>query len=129
MNTVRLWGLGLLLGVAMQARAGNTADGMDTWFGSVDNTTGMLISTSPTNGERGEIDVTDNADRRESISYGMNNHFTNSPDYTGNVGLRPPLSTTVENRVVLKWPLNASPASIGLLCKGGRSVLCFSILW
>jgi hypothetical protein len=129
MKTVRLWVLGLLLGVAVQAQAGNTADGMDTWFGSVDNTTGMLVSTYPTNGERGGIDVTDNADRRGSIPYGTNNQFNNSPDYTGNVGLPPTLSTTVENRIVLKWPLNASPASIGLLCKGGRSVLCFSFLW
>jgi hypothetical protein len=122
--------LGLLLGVAMQAQAGNTADGMDTWFGSVDNTTGMLISTYPKNGERGGMDVTDNADRHGSIPYGTNNQFNNfySPDYTENVGPRPTLSTTVENRIVLKWPLNASPASIGLLCKG-RSVLCFSFLW
>jgi len=130
MNTVRLWVLGLLLGVAMQAQAGNTwytphpADGMDTWLGRVDNTTGMLISTSPKNGESGGIDVTD--------AHGTNNQFNNSysPDSTGNVGLRPTLSvnsTTVENRIVLKWPLNASRASMGL-CKG-RSVLCFSFLW
>jgi hypothetical protein len=125
MKTVRLWVLGLLLGVAMQAQAGNTADGMDTWFGTVNNTDDMLISTYPKNGARGEIDVTDNADRRgdsdlhfgsKSIPHGTNNQFNNfySPDYTGNVGLLP---TTVENRIVLKWPLNASPASIGLLCK------------
>jgi hypothetical protein len=136
MNTVRLWVLGLLLGVAMQAQAGNTwytpdpSDGMNTWFGSVDNATGM-------HDERGGIDVTDNSDRRgdsnslhfESIPHGTNNQFNNfySPDYTGNVELRPTLSTTVQNRIVLKWPLNASPASIGL-CKG-RSVLCFSFLW
>ena len=151
MNTVRLWVLGLLLGVAMQAQAGNTwytpdpADGMDTWFGSVDNTTGMPISTYPKNGEWGGIDATDvySAERRgdsnylhfgfKSIPHGTNNQFNNfySPDYTGNVGPRPALSvnsTTVENRIVLKWPLNASRASIGL-CKGSRSVLCFSFHW
>jgi hypothetical protein len=111
MNTVRLWVLGLPLGVAMQAQAGNTgytpdpADGMDTRFGSVANTTGGLIAAYPKNGN-----VTDvyNADRRET------------PDVN---------STTVENRIVLKWPLNASRANIGLLCKASRSVLCFSFLW
>jgi hypothetical protein len=128
MNTVRLWVLGLLLGVAMQAQAGNTADGMDTWFGSVDNTTGMLISTYPKNGERGGIDVTDNGDRPGDSNYlHFGKSISYSPNYTGNVGLRPTLSTTVENRIVLKWPLNASRASVGL-CKG-RSVLCFSFLW
>jgi hypothetical protein len=145
MNTVRLWVLGLLLGVAMQAQAGNTwytpdtVDGMNTWFGSVDKTTGTLVSTYPKNGERGAIDVTDNPDRRgdstylhfgsQYIPHGTNNQFNNfySPDYTGNVGPRATLSTTVENRIVLKWPLNASRASVGL-CKG-RSVLCFSFLW
>jgi hypothetical protein len=120
MNTVQWWVLGLLLGVAMQAQAGNTADGMDTWFGS-DNTTGRLISAYPTNDEWGRIGVTDVANNRSSNFY--------SPDHMGNIGLRPTNSTTVENRIVLKWPLNASRANIGLLCKGGRSVLCFSFLW
>jgi len=127
MNTVRLWVLGLLLGVAMQVQAGNTgytpdpADGMDTWFGSVDNTNGRLISAYSKNGHRGGIDVTD-------VTNNQSSNFS-SPDYMGNIGLRPTNSTTVENRIVLKWPLNASRANIGLLCKGGRSVLCFSFLW
>jgi hypothetical protein len=116
MNTVRWWIVDLLLGVAVQAQAGNT--------GYTPNP-----AAYPTN------DVTDvyAADRR--TPHGTNNQFSNfsSPDYnTGNVRLRPSPdvnSTTVENRIILKWSLHASPASIGLLCKGSHSVLCFSFLW